>query len=133
MAYEILVNFSDGDSFGNWDSSEYLNLNWKNKEVARKNLQYIKEHHEMYKETEDVYRKGILEEVREKYKNKPWYREKAGSDDTESGRLFLIQHSLFLEDDNGNKVTQSAFWHGYFERLQSCEIVEGKNEDRIEF
>lgn len=41
--YRIKISYSTGNSFGSEDTWDYLELTWKNLDVAKENLQRIKE------------------------------------------------------------------------------------------
>jgi hypothetical protein len=49
MEYRIKISYQTGDSFHSEDAEDYLELTWKNIDIAKENLQRIKEHYEMYK------------------------------------------------------------------------------------
>ena len=53
--YRIKISYLTGDSFGTQDTYDYLELTWKNLDIAKENLQRIKEHYELY-EAVDSYR-----------------------------------------------------------------------------
>lgn len=46
--YRIKISYLTGDSFGTQDTYDYLELTWKNLDIAKENLQRIKEHYELY-------------------------------------------------------------------------------------
>lgn len=47
--------------------------------------------------------------------------------------LDISQYCMKLKTDNGNFMQQRNFWCGYFEHLQSIEIVSNTEEFKIEF
>lgn len=50
--YKIKISYYTGDSFGNYDSEDYLELSWDNLAIAKDNLQAIREHYEYYRDKE---------------------------------------------------------------------------------
>ena len=53
--YRIKISYSTGNSFGSDDTWDYLELTWKDLDIAKENLQRIKEHYTLY-EGVDGYR-----------------------------------------------------------------------------
>ncbi len=102
--YRIKYNYDTGDSFANYpDNEEFLELEWQNIEVARANLVRIKEHYEQYRKVNS------------------W-----------GGRGNDQEYCINLYTDDNVKMQIMAPWCGYFESLNSAEIV-GKTFDKIEF
>lgn len=78
MKYQIKVNYETGDSFGYENASTRLELTWKNLDVAKQNLQRIKEHYQQYKEIHDL--RGYIKkdkltlfELLEQNRTKDWF------------------------------------------------------------
>jgi hypothetical protein len=44
MSYQIKISYRTGNSFGSHDEERTLEHTWKNKDIARENLDRIKEH-----------------------------------------------------------------------------------------
>lgn len=124
---KIKIEYQTGDSFSRHDEIDYLSLEWENREVAKENLQRIKdhyEHHEFVKSSD--YRnlnKASRDSYRRKCKKKEWYRSCGEGDDGE--------FSLILKTDEGKDFVQQSFWTGYFERLYSASIED--EEERVSF
>lgn len=114
--YKILINYQSGNSFRCDVYEDYLELEWDNLEVAKRNLAFIKEHWEMYSEL-NSYRMGkpTKEETFENYSNKQWF--------VDNGDPHYSEYCMLLEADNGNKMQQRNFWCGYFEDLHGAEII----------
>jgi len=142
--YRIKISYSTGDSFHNEDAEQTLELTWKNLDIAKENLQRIKEHYQM---KEDIHRynsKLTLWQWYEKNKDKEWFVNKPklfskkhdhALDDNEKTKKavgegnweyrpdsYFAEHCLYLKADNGNQMQLSAFWCGYFESLYGAEI-----------
>jgi uncharacterized short protein YbdD (DUF466 family) len=82
---------------------------------AKEALIAIKEHQEY---VENLHR---LHPTKEKYTNRDWFRK----EDPE--------HSIRLRDDFNKYKIISCFWVGYFEHIQSTEIIQEDNDLKIEF
>jgi hypothetical protein len=136
MKYIIRYNYDTGDSFHTETLEENLG-EWMNLEIAEKNLQRIREHYEYYcltkgnycsfgetsifKEIEIGLSCYLTKEERKKIediaKQTPWYVKK-------------YNFCLNLLADNGENYQISAPWCGFFERLNSIEII---TENKIRF
>lgn len=141
MKYTIQVNCTTGDSESSWTEIRDLDLAWNDLNIAKENLQRIKEHYEYYRLMNKDYRytpnigdqesnyykpKKFFDEAKKLASNQRWYDKKNKLTDT----------SLVLELDNGTTYTYHTFWCGYFESLNSAEIVlEMPSDDgmKIEF
>ena len=116
--YKIKYNYNTGDSFkescGLEDFLEYV---WSNLEIAKANLQRIKEHYEWYrlKNKQFYFDSSKEKEVKNKikeYQTKDWFVKK--------------HDSIKLMLDNENFVQFWPPWVGYFESLNYVEIVDEK-------
>lgn len=110
--YEIKVCYSTGDSFHTEDTSTVLEMTWNSRDNAKLALQRIKEHWQWY-ECEHKHMSGTWNDKLKKYV-KPH---------EPSWHIGLDDHSILLMLDNGNDVKFAAPWCGYFESLQSVEII----------
>lgn len=122
MKYKIKITYDTGDSFHTECGLETeLEEEYSTLELAEENLTRIKEHYVLREAQDEVgrrwfskddKRKAELEKIIAEAKNKPWYVEKHPD----------ICIKLLL---NNRKEWQiSAFWCGYFEHLQSAEIIQ---------
>lgn len=48
--YKIKISYCTGNSFGSEDTEDLVELDWDNLDIAKENLQYIKEHYKQYEE-----------------------------------------------------------------------------------
>jgi len=108
--YTIKVKYQTGDSFHTEETDDLLGCCWDDIELARKGLQAIKEHHEIYQ-----YKDIDSNKKARKYK---WYNKE------------YPEYGLLLKVDNGSKQKISTFWIGYFETLRSVEIVSNDKKDK---
>lgn len=123
--YTIKINYKTGGSFHSEEREDKIGCCWKSKELARKGLQAIKEHHAVYRS------KGFRDTRSDKTKNKEaskfdWF------DTTEVAGFSYPEYNLLLEVDDGTKQRIAVFWIGYFEALHGAEIV-AENEDKDSF
>lgn len=124
--YKIKYTYETGNSFGRETTSDILEFEFNNLELAQENLQRIKEHYEQYRET-DGYMRRNANEIYEQNKNKDWF--------VETKNYYHSRSCLKLKLDNGKFVQFWAPWCGYFETLYSAEIVLPpiENKNKIEF
>lgn len=145
MAYVIQVNYSTGDSGGNWDTecslyyydksgNKTVYIEFENTEIAKENLRRIREHYEWAKSYSrfawDKKYLPVPEYVlrffpncikTSKYARKE-YRE------LEFDSIYYIPIKL----DDGSEVLCTASWNGCFEQLKSARITK-KEEDGWSF
>jgi hypothetical protein len=118
---KILINYNTGDSFHNEDNIEsHLEMTWENLDVAKENLQRIKEHYKWYQDKENSHFS---------WKNKG---EKLAPE-PEWHKGMEYDFSIKLKADNGNEMQMTAFWCGYFESLNSAEIINDNSDMKITF
>lgn len=98
MEYRILIEYYTGNSFGSYKTSKYLELTWKNLDVATQNLLAIKEHYEMQNANKND------------YKDKDWYVEEHPG------------YCIRFRSDDGDDWQISCFWIGHFEELVTAKI-----------
>ena len=164
MKYRIKYNYDTGDSFSqSLDNSDLLEMVWEDLEVAKKNLQRIKDHYSQYKKLNSrSFREG-KEEILEANKDKDWFVRKdrifVFEKDTPSycwsvdkkdvkkckekdlGIRYGFDESdaencIILYSDAGKPWQLWAPWCGYFETLNYAEIVpeeEEENDMKISF
>lgn len=125
MKYQILLKYSTGDTFNTYDTEDTLELSWGNLDIAKDNLKRIQEHYKVYKLYSEVsgWRSKYLEkdevELFESRKTKDWF--------VTDKDHYTEQYGIKLKADNGNDWQINAFWCGYFEHLESVEIIMDKN------
>lgn len=164
MKYRIKYNYDTEDSFRNDpDNSAFLEMTWENLEVAKQNLQRIKDHYSQYKELRHrsyFSSSKTKEEVLEENKDKDWFVRKdrifVFEKDTPSyywsvdkkdlekckekglGIRYGFDESdaencIILYTDSGNPWQFWAPWCGYFETLNYAEIVPEEDDMKISF
>lgn len=144
-SWEIIINYDSGNSLESEHGlEESVTPEWNSEKSALENLDRIEEHYKFYKKLNDYYRshKNLLKDRFELFReasqkdwaiieNKIWstsrdqvvdkrYQQK-NSGDCEV-IPFVLESALKLYDDNGSPITQSAFWCGYFEKLNWAEV-----------
>ena len=113
--YRILVEYRTGDSFSNEDTEEYIDIKWDILEIAKENLQAIKEHWEMYsKINEYSNKKKSKDKILFEYSDKWWFVKNSDS--------YYPEHQMNIKADNGNLMQQTNYWCGYFEHLNGAKI-----------
>lgn len=124
--FEILVKYMTGDSFGSRYTEDTVGCIWKDIEYAKLALKYIKEHHEMKQELESETRwgksSGKANIIISSLKSKPWY---VAPKDKWSSHLSVLK--VPVNEEEWQQIY--PFWHGYFERLESIEIIAARNEN----
>lgn len=111
--YTIKIDYQTGNSFGREDRSSNLEANW-NLEVAKENLQRIKEHYQIIKDRNNYVSIGSSKEtsLMKKIKTERWY----------TGKDF--EYSIKLLENDSTEKEYGCFWTGYFETLYGGTIVE---------
>jgi len=155
MKHKIKIWYTTGDSFGSHHRDEILEMEWDNLDVAKANLKRIKEHYICYKVDLDV-AKANLKRIKEHYicykvdndfygKKGYYYKSLSPEDkliyDTKKTRDWYstpenwdnYHYSICLKADNGNDWIISPFWVGYFESLNSAQIISDDNDMSISF
>lgn len=112
--YYIEVIYQTGNSFNHWIEVNILEMTWDNLDIAKENLQRIRDHYQWCKS---------------KAKANNWpYDEKAILPKPE----YVSKRYDFcfnLKADNGNECQVSAAWCGFFETLLSGSIKENHDEN----
>lgn len=127
MKYNIEITYDTGDSFHTeYDVKQNLELEVKNLDIAKENLQRIENHYKFYEAKKRLERNWYFKDKKQKsldeeiIKSAPgclWYVKKYPD-----GCINLVL-------DDGKKWQISAFWCGYFEKLTSAEIIFSKDGD----
>lgn len=126
MSYQIKVKYQTGDSFGSQDTEDIIELDWNNLDVAKQNLQRIKEHYEQYRQLNgwrNEYGHKDRDSIIEKNKTKDWF---VGEDNT---TWSTPEYCIKLYTDDGKPFQISCFWCGYFEYLHGAEIITSGDSD----
>lgn len=121
--FEIVVNYSTGNSFGRSDDMDIsLDMTWRNLDVLKENMKRLSEYVKYCKLRD--YAKSLysedssLKKVEEYVKDKPYFR--GYRDDKKRDILNLT--SIVLKADNGNDFRIHACWDGYFESLNHITV-----------
>ena len=151
MKYRIKYSYDTGDSFRNDpDNSALLEMVWEDLDVAKQNLQRIKDHYSQYKKFNSCSFREDKAEILEANKDKDWFVRKdrifVFEKDTPSyywsvdkkdvkvcekkglGIRYGFDESdaencIILYTDDGKPWQFWAPWCGYFETLNYAEIV----------
>jgi len=112
--YKIKYFYETGDSFRTYKDEGVLPMTWKSLDAAKDALKRIKEHYLWYQ-----------------HNNRYYYVPSSPFPPVEptwhAGQEY--DFTVILKLDNGNDVQFSAPWCGYFETLESAEIIEYSEED----
>jgi len=114
--YRIEVFYRTGSTFGHEDERATLCYSWNNLEIAKKNIQRIKRHHEWYENKHRSYWYGEEKKnIRKpKFVDKKW------------------ESALKLLNDDGTETDLvSASWVGHFETLYYAKIIEEEDPELI--
>lgn len=153
--YKIVINYSTGNSYGSQDETQEIELKWDDINVAKDNLQRIKEHYEQYTEINGFAfsTKRTNLEILMSNITKLWFvnsnklfcvssnRPISESDKEKVGEGnwgyrpddYLATKCLYLILDDGNILQYSAFWCGYFESLSKASIELDRTDMEINF
>jgi hypothetical protein len=149
--YRIKISYRTGNSFRSEDTEDTLEIGWNNLDIAKQNLQFIKEHYEMYKDLDAYTPKKSKEQWYELNQNKEWFvyekvlyykdnaiderhRFKYNNEDLKyMPDNTMAQNCIKLKLDNGNDFQMWCFWCGYFETLYSAEIEMDDSDMKITF
>ena len=123
MRYIIKAYYTTGDSFKSYDTSEIVDYDWEDEEVARENAKAIVEHARTYSQENDYF----SEKPDRAYKQKWWYKEPMKG----FGGFDHIDSSMFLKLDNGEKAQYLCPWCGYFEHLNYVEVMVKQEANRF--
>lgn len=131
--YRIKIDYSTGNSFGSSDTSDYLELEWDELDIAKENLKAIKEHYK--------FKNKITQEICKYFENNFWFvkeyqlysisknqaieenkKHKYPNDTEYRYDMYYVKQCINLKADNGNLMRISCFWIGYFENLIGAKI-----------
>lgn len=120
--YCIKADYITGNSYSQETIKDYqIELTWDNLDIAKENLQRIKEHHKFYRrlhnwdtrsETKD---KILLSAI-----DKPWFADNGVKD--KYGYMDIYEYVVILKTDEGEDYQYHVPWNGYFESLQRARI-----------
>lgn len=134
MKYEIRIDYTTGDSFGNEDrDNEDLGLIFDSIDLVEKALVEIEEHYRYAEEYDRAWNDRIhptvttgrrfKSEVMKEIADKPWLSDKD-----------YWQFSIKLETSEGERTQIHLCYIGYFESLRCARAVPvGKNKLEIHF
>lgn len=156
--YKIKVHYQTGNSFGSENTVDFLDLSWDNLEIAKENLKAIKDHYKFYESIENTYGSYLTNQaIYEGNKNEWWFAGEKDRwfvdfnppskkmdwrivhKDKKTKKQFkdfpsemrwndMSHYRMKLKTDSGKTMQQRNFWCGYFERLNSAEIVSNEND-----
>jgi hypothetical protein len=110
MEYIIKYVYDTGDSINTYkDQTGFVELTWKNYEIALKNLKRLEEHYNQFLEI-NSYSKKSKKDILDKNKREDWFN------------IYYPENTLKLFTDNNDEMIFSCPWCGYFEKLSSIEI-----------
>jgi len=126
--YKIKYNYEDGDSVETYNREEILELEWDKLDIAKQNLKRIQEHYEWYYKIEGHSFGNI--KGRENAMNNPpaWWD--VGAEKRTPVKNY-DHYRVNLITDDGKSWIMSCPWCGYFERLNSAEIIEDDSDMRF--
>jgi hypothetical protein len=160
--HKIRYGYQTGNSYGSESLESELEMVWENLDVAKENLQRIKEHYRQYKDLTgwSFGDKIPNQEILKENQNKDWFvkkekyaffgkknpndysvigedRYKALKEKGENVGTIIsqedAQYNIILKTDGGKNWQFWAPWCGYFESLEWAEIVVDNSDMRIEF
>ncbi len=124
MGYRIKYNYQTGDSERTNTHEELLEATWENLDVSKANLKRIGEHYKWYEYVEEPRWADTV------IPRPEWYP--VNSPEEERYRS-SFHHSIILKMDNGEDWRFQCPWCGYFESLNSAEIIIDQSDMKIEF
>lgn len=115
--YKIKYSYRTDNTFRSYDEEGILDCIWTSLEIVKENLQRIRDHYLFYNAQESAYIQDEKNRVLiEEAPSKPWFNKEDS-------------FTLFLKQDNGDKLLIHAPWCGYFETLYEAEIIEELVDD----
>ncbi len=132
--FKIKYYYRTGNSFGSHDEEGLVELDFNDIKVAEANLDRINEHYKQYQELNSYNGWFVKKEKLAAYKENP---DKYSVIDESMKERFLkegyllknvidnyeAENCIILYTDEGKPFRFSADWCGYFESLQSVEII----------
>lgn len=126
--FKIKITYDTGDSFHHEDGVEDFvkELTWKNSKTAEKALKDIEEHYYWYMIMHKEWNVGKedKEKALKKAQKSKWAYFSPYASTYEKNNKIPSEFSLLVENDDGERVSISCFWCGYFEHLVGGDIVE---------
>jgi len=110
--WDIKIIYKTGNSFGTHTKTDYIEHDWSDISMARESLRRIANHYRFYVENGNI-----------------WSRPK---DSLLEGVIWDEEYNMIgleLVDNNGETFRTSAFWTGYFERLDRAEITLAESDN----
>ena len=151
--YKIEIEYSTGNSFHNEETSDIIELYWNNLDIAKANLNRIKEHYNMYNEVDSYLSNKSYIEILEENKHKDWFvyepklyciskdtvideKDKHKYEPSDIKYIADINFALNcikLYNDDGKVFQMRCFWTGYFEHMHNAKIILEDSEIEITF
>lgn len=118
--YSIKVSYIECDSFGSYDMSEEVGMNWKSLEKAQLALSFLHEHQEAYESNKNEKHKSPRDffDVMS-ISNKPWFYKDAST----SPCRFAWENILLVEMDNGEFTGISPFWLSFMGKFNAAIVI----------
>ena len=111
--YRIKITYDTGDSFHQeHDVEGYLNVKFSNPDKAKKALKDIESHYKFYMMLHKEWNadKKDKEKAKRIAEKSDWYSKE------------YSEHTILIENDDGNRVSENCFWCGYFESLVGADV-----------
>lgn len=126
--YTIKVTYRTGDSFNTYTEENEINLSWENISLAKQCLINIKEHYDIYRKDSEARNENDTNACYKDVLSKDWCRDK------KIRKSDIFYSSLHAECDDGEwRRVSAGMWIGYFETLESAEVVGIDKDMKIEF
>lgn len=109
MIYTIQISYITGDSFSIYPTTNIIGLCWSNLNKAQEAIKEIYTHEKYYNNISYYKYNQLTEQEKIEFSNIIRNNNK---------------YTLIIKDDNDNDYKISVFWRGYFESLQSADIIE---------
>lgn len=125
MPYTIEYTYVTGDSYNSYEKIGVLEVEWETVELAKANLQRIKEHYKWYKFCCENMRDlslGRIDVTDEDFVPIPFWHFAKSMSYKEIAKK-IAYYSINLKLDNGNEFQFNCPWTGYFERLIGAKVI----------
>lgn len=163
MKYKILYNYDTGDSFSSECGLEgYIEISWENETIAQENLKRIQEHYIQYEELNYSRKSKTNQDILIENQEKDWFvkidrlvcfhklkpdrmwainevneiSKMKDSEQYDSKHIIdesMAENCVILYTDDGKPFQFWCPWCGYFEQLNSVEIVSNQPKNKITF
>lgn len=128
LCYCIEIYYNTGNSFGSHEDRDIIPLSWENIDIAKENLNRIKEHNEFVNELNDSTYKidntRSRSEIIDSISNRDW----AVLTNEYESEIYIM-----LMKDSGEFTKVHCFWVGYFESIISAKIIINDKDIEINF